>query len=165
VKVAAFVVHATNYIRSVIACNIHQTVWLSDITSHLNMGHTYFELRASYRLCLLKPLEVYRYLFTFQNTRRVSEIYTQPHPFQPFSTRLKSTFYVTLLNLSRTGIAQSVQRIATGWMVRGSNPGMGDFFRTCPDRPWGPLSLLYNGYRVTFPELKRPRRSVEPHTI
>jgi hypothetical protein len=35
-------------------------------------------------------------------------------------------------------------------MVRGSNPGGGEIFRTCPDRPWGPTSLLYNGYRV-FP--------------
>ena len=26
----------------------------------------------------------------------------------------------------------------------------GEIFRTCPDRPWGPPSLLYNGYRV-FP--------------
>ena len=24
-------------------------------------------------------------------------------------------------------------------------------FRTPPDRPWGPPSLLYNGYRVSFP--------------
>jgi len=26
----------------------------------------------------------------------------------------------------------------------------GEIFRTCPDRPWGPPSLLYNRYRV-FP--------------
>ena len=26
----------------------------------------------------------------------------------------------------------------------------GEIFRTCPDRTWGPPSLLYNGYRV-FP--------------
>jgi hypothetical protein len=26
----------------------------------------------------------------------------------------------------------------------------GEIFRTRPDRPWGPPSLLYNGYRV-FP--------------
>ena len=26
----------------------------------------------------------------------------------------------------------------------------GEIFRTCPDRPWDPPSLLYNGYRV-FP--------------
>jgi hypothetical protein len=29
----------------------------------------------------------------------------------------------------------------------------GDIFRTCPDRPWGPPSLLYNGYPV-FPRGK-----------
>jgi len=27
---------------------------------------------------------------------------------------------------------------------------LGEIFRTSPDRPWGPPSLLYNGYRV-FP--------------
>ena len=47
-------------------------------------------------------------------------------------------------------VAQSVQRLATGWMVRGSNPGEGKIFRTCPDQPWGPPSLLYIGYWV-FP--------------
>jgi hypothetical protein len=25
---------------------------------------------------------------------------------------------------------------------------VGEILRTCPDRPWGPPSLLYNGYRV-----------------
>jgi hypothetical protein len=43
-------------------------------------------------------------------------------------------------------VAQSV--LVTSWTVRGSNPGGGELFRTCPDRPWGPPSLLYNGYRV-----------------
>jgi hypothetical protein len=40
--------------------------------------------------------------------------------------------------------------VATGWTVRGSNPGGGEIFRTRPDRPWGPPSPPYNGYRV-FP--------------
>jgi hypothetical protein len=31
------------------------------------------------------------------------------------------------------GIAQSVQRLATGWTVRGSNPGGGEIFRRRPD--------------------------------
>jgi hypothetical protein len=35
-----------------------------------------------------------------------------------------------------------------GWTVCGSNPGGGEIFRTCPDRPWGPTSLSYNWYRV-----------------
>jgi hypothetical protein len=39
---------------------------------------------------------------------------------------------------------------ATDWTVRRSNPGEGEIFRTCPDRPWGPPSFLYHGYRV-FP--------------
>ena len=39
---------------------------------------------------------------------------------------------------------------ATGWTVRGSNPGGGEIFHTHPDWPWGLPSLLYNGYRV-FP--------------
>ena len=62
------------------------------------------------------------------------------------------------------GIAQSVQWLATGWTIRGSNPGVGKVFRNRPDRPWGLPSLLYNGYRVSFPELKRPGRGTNhPH--
>ena len=45
-------------------------------------------------------------------------------------------------------VGQSVQRLATGWTARGSNFGGGEIFRTCPDQPWGPPSLLDNGYRV-----------------
>ena len=38
----------------------------------------------------------------------------------------------------------------TGWTVWVSNPDGGEIFRTCPDRPWGPLSLLCNWYKI-FP--------------
>ena len=38
-----------------------------------------------------------------------------------------------------------------GWTVRGSNPGGGKIFHTCTDQLWGPPSLLYNGYQVSFP--------------
>ena len=38
----------------------------------------------------------------------------------------------------------------------------GEIFRTCPDRPWGPPSHLYNDYRV-FPGVKeRPGRDADP---
>jgi len=40
-----------------------------------------------------------------------------------------------------TGVAQSVQRLATGCTVRGSNPGWGEIFRTIPNRSWGPPKL------------------------
>jgi len=47
-------------------------------------------------------------------------------------------------------------------MVQGSNPGGGEIFYTYLDRPWGPPSLLYNGYRV-FPEgKKQPVRDADP---
>jgi hypothetical protein len=43
----------------------------------------------------------------------------------------------------------------------GSNPGGDEIFRTFPDRPCGPPSLLYNGYRV-FPGGKvRPGRAAD----
>jgi len=38
----------------------------------------------------------------------------------------------------------------------------GEIFRTCPDRPWGPLSLLYNGYRVFPGGKERPGRDADP---
>jgi hypothetical protein len=48
--------------------------------------------------------------------------------------------------------------IATGYGLEGpgSNPGGGEIFRTCPDQPWGPPSLLYNGYRA-FPGVESGR--------
>jgi hypothetical protein len=58
------------------------------------------------------------------------------------------------------GIAYSVERLATGWTASGSNPGGSEIFRTRPDLPWGPRSLLYNGYRVSFVGVKRPGRGV-----
>ena len=61
--------------------------------------------------------------------------------------------------MARMGrVAQSVQRLTMGWTVRGSNPG-GARFSARPYRPWGPHTLLYNGYRV-FPGSKvRPGRA------
>ena len=47
-------------------------------------------------------------------------------------------------------------------MVWGSNPSGGEIFRTCPDHPCGPPSLLYNGYRVFQEGKDRPGRDVDP---
>jgi hypothetical protein len=44
----------------------------------------------------------------------------------------------------------------------GSNPDEGEIFRTCPDRPWGPASLLYNQYRDFLGGKERPGRDAEP---
>ena len=38
----------------------------------------------------------------------------------------------------------------------------GEIFRICPDRPWGPPSLLYNGYRVFLGGKVLPGRDADP---
>ena len=40
-------------------------------------------------------------------------------------------------------------------------PVVGEIFRTCPDRAWGPPSLLYNGHRVFPGGKERPGRDVD----
>ena len=62
------------------------------------------------------------------------------------------------------GGAGSSVGIATTYGLDGPEiePRWGEIFRTNPERPWGPPSLLYNGYRV-FPGGKvRPGRDADP---
>jgi len=54
--------------------------------------------------------------------------------------------------------------MGTGWTVWGSNPGVDEIYRTRPDRPWVPPSLLYHKYRV-FPGVKRSGRGVDHPTL
>jgi len=42
------------------------------------------------------------------------------------------------------------------------NPGGSEIFHTCPDWPWGPPSLLYNGYRIFPGGKERPGRDADP---
>jgi hypothetical protein len=63
----------------------------------------------------------------------------------------------------RAGIAQSVQRLATGWKTKGSEFeslwGARILSSPCrPDRLWGLPSLLSNGYLALSPWVKRPKR-------
>ena len=57
--------------------------------------------------------------------------------------------------------------IATGYGLDGpgSNHGGGEIFRACPDRPWGPPSLLYNGYRVFPGEISGKGVTLTPHLL
>ena len=86
----------------------------------------------------------------------------QIYIFPTFGMALLNKLTILLgLTLWRAGIAQSIQRLATGWTVRGSNPGVGKIFRARPGLPWSPSSPLYNGYRVSFPRVKRPGRGAD----
>ena len=51
-------------------------------------------------------------------------------------------------------------RLVTGWMLRGSNPGSGEIFRTRPFLSWGPPNLMY---RVSFLWLNTPDRVFDHH--
>jgi hypothetical protein len=64
------------------------------------------------------------------------------------------------------GTAQSVQQLATGWAVLGSNPGSGNRYSLLhirPDRPYAPPSLLCRGYRGSFPRVERPMKALTIH--
>jgi len=64
---------------------------------------------------------------------------------QPNTTKLYYVSYCIRGPGTSVGIATDY-----GLDGPGSNPAEGQDFFACPDRPWGPPSLLYNGYRV-FP--------------
>jgi hypothetical protein len=56
---------------------------------------------------------------------------------------------------SSVGIATRYRLDGQGFEFR-----WGRYFRNRSDWPWGPPSLLYNGYRVPFPGVRRPCRGV-----
>ena len=58
----------------------------------------------------------------------------------------------------------SIVGIATGYGLDGpeSNPGGGEIFCSCPDRSYGPPSLLYSGYRVFPGGKERTGRDTDP---
>ena len=80
----------------------------------------------------------------------------------PFYTPINHVDYLSFRSLYNTHMQNAT--IETGpvqfsrysdWLRAGRSGdrmplGGGEIFRTCPDRPWGPPSLLYKGYRV-FP--------------
>ena len=52
----------------------------------------------------------------------------------------------------------------TGYWLDGPGIGCrwGEIFQTYPDWPWGPPSLLYNGYQVFPGDKERPGRDADP---
>jgi len=82
------------------------------------------------------------------------------------ATRAHENYY--FLKLFNTKYLQSLSRYSD-WLRAGQAcdriPVGGEIFHTCPDRHWGPPSLLYNGYRV-FPGGKEwPVRDAAPHPV
>ena len=79
---------------------------------------------------------------------------------QKYCSNMNTISFVTKKSYSRNWPGSSVGIATTGWTVRDRIP-VGTRFFTRPNRPWGPPSLLYNGYRV-FPGGKvRPGRAAD----
>jgi hypothetical protein len=57
-------------------------------------------------------------------------------------------------------MAQSVQRLATGWLVRGLNAGGVRFSAPIQTGSGAKTSLLYNGCWFSFPGVKQVGRCV-----
>ena len=66
-----------------------------------------------------------------------------------YRTGFRTAHFLGIKHNSLRG-GQSGDRIQVG----------GEIFRSRPDLPWGPPRLLYNGYQVFCPGVKRPWRDV-----
>ena len=54
--------------------------------------------------------------------------------------------------------------LTTDWTFRGSNPGRGKIFFSCPKclpKLWYSSSFLFSGYRRSLPEIKRAEREAD----
>jgi hypothetical protein len=126
------------------------------MTLYTDNTYIFSSLRTAFPSLSLSSFPSYSYPFTFLSgviSRQVIERNILPSCyFLSLIVKMECvTWNFTLHQATRVGrVAQSVQRLTTGWTVRGSNPGGDEIFRTRPDRPCGPPSLLYNGYRI-FP--------------
>jgi hypothetical protein len=79
----------------------------------------------------------------------------------------KKTAETFILVTKEIGGPGSSVGISTGYGLDGPriDPSGGKIFRTCPGRPWGPPSLLYNGYRVFPRGRKRAGRDAVPSPL
>ena len=68
----------------------------------------------------------------------------------------------TTISLQVGRLALSVQRLATGWTIRGSNPGGGRDFPYLSRPALGPTQPPVNGYRVFPGDKERPGRDADP---
>ena len=108
--------------------------------SKLSYANTWYELCFLQQIKLNLQVKLHSFITSALNGRQLS------------------TSCTAILRLVRTPLP-------TVWVVVGSNPGGDEIFRTCPDRPRGPPSFLYNGYRV-FPGVKeRLGRDVDPSPL
>jgi hypothetical protein len=62
--------------------------------------------------------------------------------------------------VGRNSVVGVETRYGLGGLAIESRSGV-EVFRTSPDRPWGPPTLVYSGYLLSFLGVKRPGCGVE----
>jgi hypothetical protein len=124
-----------------------------NIQANVRKLFTYFNWFCNVRVNSgFEILGIFLRLFTtWRWSRRQSQL-TYTCAVRPQESELCAILALGFWNLIYIYIYSSVVRIATGYGLDGLGieSRCGEIFRTCSDRPWGPPSLLYNGYRV-FP--------------
>jgi hypothetical protein len=101
---------------------------------------------------IVPTIQIRNILFYFQKSGYVCSNAVALHVL----SKRHPSYFAYPTGYSRAVIAQSVQRRATGWTIRvlGFDSRRGLEIFSSPPRPerlWGPLSLLYNGYQGLFP--------------
>ena len=72
---------------------------------------------------------------------------------------------MSLFSSASWGEGSDYNLVPTPKTVRESNPSGGEIFRTSPDRLWGPLSLLYNGFHFLPRGKERMGRDANPSPL
>jgi hypothetical protein len=119
----------------------------------------YYQVLTYKKMCY-SVFKIFRFTICFKNIFCLThqlDCWLHDKSFTDFVSTAQCSIYVS--NMWYRGRDSSVGIVT----VRGSNPGGGEIFRTPPDWPWGPPSLLYNGYRV-FPGGKAARAWCWPPT-
>jgi len=105
-------------------------------------------------------------LFWKKNEFQWLQPYDSPSVIEPVYVRdiYSNSLYLICLYTKQTSGLGSAVGIATAYGLdgRGIESRWGEIFRTSPDWPWGPPSLLYNGYRVFPGDNVLPGRDADP---
>ena len=116
--------------------------------------HFFWTWIASHNVRFLMTVQLYLQLYWAESLKSSKQFILKSLTLFVWNTYQNLSFYFCFFQvLFPSGGRRERSRYSdfpTGWTVRGSNSGGGEIFRTCPERPWGLPSLLYNGGKTAW---------------